>query len=62
LQQAPNLSSKSRVAHAHFSRLNPETTLVPPSRCSAFSGFLRTDPLYAAYLQRVRWRWVPGIV
>jgi hypothetical protein len=25
-------------------------------------GFLRTDPQYAAYLQRVRWRWVPGIV
>lgn len=25
-------------------------------------GFLRVDPQYAAYLQRVRWRWVPGIV
>lgn len=25
-------------------------------------GFLRTDPQYAAYLQRVRWRWVPGIL
>jgi hypothetical protein len=25
-------------------------------------GFLRADPQYAAYLQRVRWRRVPGIV
>jgi protein-S-isoprenylcysteine O-methyltransferase Ste14 len=25
-------------------------------------GFLRADPQYAAYLQLVRWRWVPGIV
>jgi len=25
-------------------------------------GFLRADPQYTAYLQRVRWRWVPGIV
>lgn len=24
-------------------------------------GFLRADPEYAAYLQRVRWRWIPGI-
>ena len=24
-------------------------------------GFLRTDPQYAAYLERVRWRWFPGI-
>lgn len=24
--------------------------------------FLREDPGYAAYLQEVRWRWVPGIV
>lgn len=23
--------------------------------------FLRDDPEYAAYLQRVRWRWIPGI-
>jgi len=23
--------------------------------------FLRKDPGYAAYLQEVRWRWVPGI-
>jgi len=25
-------------------------------------SFLRADPQYAAYLQRVRWRWIPGIV
>jgi protein-S-isoprenylcysteine O-methyltransferase Ste14 len=24
-------------------------------------GFLRSDPEYAAYLERVRWRWFPGI-
>ena len=25
-------------------------------------NFLRADPEYAAYMQRVRWRWIPGIV
>ncbi len=25
-------------------------------------SFLRADPQYAAYLEHVRWRWVPGIV
>lgn len=25
-------------------------------------NFLRSDPEYAAYMQRVRWRWVPGVV
>jgi len=25
-------------------------------------NFLRSDPEYAAYMQRVRWRWVPGLV
>jgi protein-S-isoprenylcysteine O-methyltransferase Ste14 len=25
-------------------------------------GFLRKDPGYAAYMDRVRWRWIPGIV
>jgi len=25
-------------------------------------NFLRKDPEYAAYLQRVRWRWFPGII
>jgi protein-S-isoprenylcysteine O-methyltransferase Ste14 len=25
-------------------------------------NFLRTDPEYAAYMQRVRWRWIPGVV
>ena len=25
-------------------------------------NFLRKDPEYAAYLQRVRWRWIPGII
>jgi hypothetical protein len=24
-------------------------------------SFLRCDPEYAAYLQKVRWRWIPGI-
>jgi protein-S-isoprenylcysteine O-methyltransferase Ste14 len=24
--------------------------------------FLRTDPEYAAYMRRVRWRWIPGVV
>jgi protein-S-isoprenylcysteine O-methyltransferase Ste14 len=24
--------------------------------------FLRADPEYEAYMQRVRWRWVPGVV
>ncbi len=24
-------------------------------------NFLRADPEYAAYMQRVRWRWIPGI-
>jgi protein-S-isoprenylcysteine O-methyltransferase Ste14 len=24
--------------------------------------FLRADPEYAAYMQRVRWRWLPGVV
>jgi protein-S-isoprenylcysteine O-methyltransferase Ste14 len=24
-------------------------------------GFLRKDPGYAAYMERVRWRWIPGI-
>jgi protein-S-isoprenylcysteine O-methyltransferase Ste14 len=24
-------------------------------------GFLRKDPAYAAYMERVRWRWFPGI-
>ncbi len=25
-------------------------------------GFLREDPQYAAYIEHVRWRWVPGIL
>ncbi len=25
-------------------------------------NFLRKDPEYAAYLQRVRWRWIPGLL
>jgi protein-S-isoprenylcysteine O-methyltransferase Ste14 len=25
-------------------------------------NFLRKDPEYAAYLERVRWRWIPGII
>ncbi len=25
-------------------------------------NFLRKDPEYAAYLQRVRWRWIPGLI
>ena len=25
-------------------------------------NFLRRDPEYAAYLERVRWRWLPGVV
>jgi len=24
-------------------------------------SFLRSDPKYADYMQRVRWRWLPGI-
>jgi protein-S-isoprenylcysteine O-methyltransferase Ste14 len=24
-------------------------------------SFLRSDPSYADYMQRVRWRWLPGI-
>ena len=27
----------------------------------AEEGFLRKDPAYAAYMERVRWRWFPGI-
>jgi protein-S-isoprenylcysteine O-methyltransferase Ste14 len=25
-------------------------------------GFLKNDPAYAAYLQRVRWHWIPGVI
>ena len=25
-------------------------------------GFLKNDPAYAAYLQRVRWHWFPGVI
>jgi protein-S-isoprenylcysteine O-methyltransferase Ste14 len=31
-------------------------------KCFVEESFLRADPQYAAYLQRVRWRWVPGII
>jgi protein-S-isoprenylcysteine O-methyltransferase Ste14 len=27
----------------------------------AEESFLRTDPEYAGYMERVRWRWIPGI-
>jgi protein-S-isoprenylcysteine O-methyltransferase Ste14 len=32
------------------------------ARTLAEEDFLRTDPLYSAYMQRVRWRWVPGLI
>jgi protein-S-isoprenylcysteine O-methyltransferase Ste14 len=25
-------------------------------------SFLRKDPAYTAYMERVRWRWVPGLI
>jgi protein-S-isoprenylcysteine O-methyltransferase Ste14 len=25
-------------------------------------SFLRKDPSYAAYMERVRWRWIPGVI
>jgi protein-S-isoprenylcysteine O-methyltransferase Ste14 len=32
------------------------------ARTLAEEDFLRTDPSYAAYMQRVRWRWFPGVL
>jgi protein-S-isoprenylcysteine O-methyltransferase Ste14 len=28
----------------------------------AEESFLRSDPAYAEYMERVRWRWIPGII
>jgi protein-S-isoprenylcysteine O-methyltransferase Ste14 len=32
------------------------------ARTLAEEDFLRADPAYAAYMQRVRWRWFPGLI
>jgi protein-S-isoprenylcysteine O-methyltransferase Ste14 len=31
-------------------------------RSFAEEGFLRKDPRYSAYMQRVPWRWIPGVI
>jgi len=32
------------------------------ARTHAEEEFLRTDPMYSAYMKRVRWRWFPGLI
>ena len=32
------------------------------ARTHAEEEFLRKDPVYAAYMKRVRWQWFPGLI